>query len=229
MISEPGARPDLLLYDVPATTQTESAYRALLEDIVTLRLGPGQVLAEDALRQRLALGRTPIREALQRLASERLVVVIPRKGVIVSEINVTDLSEIYEVRSPLEGVAARLAAERFGSGELPPELRSDLAAIAATGEFLALIALDHRLHRAIHRLARNTYLLCTLNWYLMLSYRLVLAASRRLPRPPVEELAETMSDFHDQFAAIRDGDAAAAEDLARRHSGFSEQLLRRVV
>jgi DNA-binding GntR family transcriptional regulator len=229
VISEPGAQPELLLYDAPATTQTEIAYRALLEDIVTLRLGPGEVLAEDALRQRLALGRTPIREALQRLATQRLVIVIPRKGVMVSEINVTDLSEIYEVRSPLEGVAARLAAERFGSGELAPEVDRDLAAIAATDDFLALNAIDHRLHRAIHRLARNTYLLGTLDWYLTLSYRLVLAAGRRLSRPPASELAETMSDFHDQFAAIRAGDAAAAEDLARRHSGFSEQLLRRVV
>ena len=148
---------------------------------------------------------------------------------MVSEINVTDLSEIYEVRSPLEGVAARLAAERFGNGELPPEVDSDLGAIAETSDFLALIAVDHRLHRGIHRLACNSYLLGTLDWYLTLSYRLVLAASRRLPRAPVEELAGTMSDFYDQFAAIRDGDAVAAEDLARRHSGFSEQLLRRVV
>ncbi len=79
-MSRPTATPELLLFDEAATTQTKRAYRALLEDIVTLKLEPGEVLAEDVLRRRLALGRTPIREALQRLASQRLLVVIPRKG-----------------------------------------------------------------------------------------------------------------------------------------------------
>jgi DNA-binding GntR family transcriptional regulator len=221
--------PQLLVYDEPAATHTERAYRTLLEDIVTLRLGPGDVLADDALRRRLGLGRTPIREALQRLASQRLVVIIPRKGVVVSDINITDLSEIYEVRAPLEGVAARLAAERNGGRELPAAVSADLDEIARASDFLELIALDYRLHRAVHVLACNSYLLSTLDWYLALADRLVLAVSRRLPNPPAEELAAAMSDFREQFAAISCGDAAAAEDLARRHACFSEQFVRRAV
>jgi len=219
----------VLVYDEPATTHTERAYRALLEDIVTLRLEPGEVLADDALRRRLGLGRTPIREALQRLASQRLVVIIPRKGVVVSDVNITDLSEIYEVRVPLEGVAARLAAERHGSRELPADVYAYLDAVDQASDFLALLALDYRLHRAVHVLALNSYLRSTLDWYLALASRLVIAVSRRLPRPPAEELAATMNDFREQFAAISRGDGAAAEDLACRHARFSEQFVRRAV
>ncbi len=223
------AEPRLLLFDEPAVTQAENAYRALLEDICSLRLAPGDVLAEDVLQQRLGLGRTPIREALQRLAHQRLVAIIPRRGVTVSEINLTDIREIFEVRSPLEAVAARLAAEHNAGHDLPPAVDADLDAISRAGDYLDLIALDHRLHHAIHRLASNRYLLATLDWYLSLSIRLAIAAGRRLPAAPGEELAETMQDFRDQFAAVRAGDASTAAELARRHAGFSQQLLRRVV
>jgi DNA-binding GntR family transcriptional regulator len=221
--------PQLLLYDEPPATQAEQAYRALLEDIVSLRLAPGEVLAEDVLQKRLALGRTPIREALQRLATQRLVAIMPRRGVTVSEINLTDIREIFEVRSPLEAVAARLAAEHSAGRDLDPVVEADLGAVSASNDYLELIALDHRLHHAIHRLAGNRYLLATLDWYLSLSIRLAIAAGRQLPNAPAEELAETMRDFRDQFAAIRAGDAAAAAELARRHAGFSQRLLRRVV
>jgi DNA-binding GntR family transcriptional regulator len=230
-VARPASSADtvVLLFDEPPATQAEQAYRILLEDIVTLKLDPGDVLAEDALRERLGLGRTPIREALQRLASEDLVVVLPRRGVIVSQINVTDLTEIYEVRSRLEGLAARLAAERFGDGELPPGVAADLTLIPETTGFLALIAVDRRLHRVVHHLARNRYLLDNLDWYLNLSIRLVLAAARRLPAPPVAEMAETMADFHDLFVAIVAHDGDRAEEIASRHSGFSEGMLRRTV
>lgn len=219
----------LLLVDEPPTSQTEKAYRGLLEEIVSLRLAPGELLAEETLCERLTLGRTPVREALQRLASQRLVVIIPRRGVVVSEITITDLREIFEVRSPLEGLAAALAAKRWGGRYLPSEITADLAAIAITSDFFALVAIDCRLHHAVHRMVGNSYLLATLDWYLTLSIRLVTAVGQRLPTQPAEELAETMQDFHHQFAAIADGDAAKAQELARRHAGFSEQLLRRVV
>jgi len=67
---------------------TDRAYRALEEEIVTLRLPPGTVVSEAMLSKRLGIGRTPIREALHRLARERLVQILPRRGIVVSEINV---------------------------------------------------------------------------------------------------------------------------------------------
>jgi DNA-binding GntR family transcriptional regulator len=219
----------LLLFDEPPATLADQAYRTLLEEIVTIRLEPGEVLVEEELQQRLGLGRTPIREALQRLAYEDLVVVLPRRGTLVSQIDITDLTAIYEVRSGLEGLAARLAAERFGDGELPPEVATNLEAIPRTTDFLALTAIDRHLHKTVHRLSRNDYLVDNLEWYLNLSIRLGLAAARRLPAPPTEEMAETMADFHDLFAAIVAHDGARAEQIASRHAGFSEDMLRRTV
>src|SRR5262245_57596899 len=62
---------------------TDQAYRAIEEEIVTLRLRPGTILSEQLLAQRFKIGRTPVREALQRLANEGLVVILPRKGILV--------------------------------------------------------------------------------------------------------------------------------------------------
>ena len=78
-------------------------------------------------------------------------------------------------------------------------------------------------------MAGNSYLVATLDWYLTLSIRLVTAVGQRLPDQPAEELAATMQDFRDQFAAIAAGDGVMAAELAHRHAGFSEALLRRVV
>jgi DNA-binding GntR family transcriptional regulator len=218
----------VLLFDEPPASLAEQAYRALLEEIVSLHLTPGEVLVEEALCELTSLGRTPVREALQRLAQQRLVVVIPRRGVMVSEINITDIREIFQVRAPLEGVAASLAAERWGGRETPTRVVEDIAAIEPASDFFSLVAIDHRLHHAIHKMAGNSYLLTTLDWHLTLSIRLATALGQRLPRQPVEELAGTMQDFQEQFAAITAGDGRRAEALARRHAGFSEQLLRRL-
>ena len=133
------------------------------------------------------------------------------------------------MRAPLEGTAAALAAERWGGRAVPAAIVEDIAAIESASDFFSLVSIDHRLHHAIHRMAGNGYLLATLDWYLTLSIRLVAAVGQRLPQEPVDELATTMHDFHDQFAAIADGDGAAAAELARRHAGFSEVLLRRVL
>jgi DNA-binding GntR family transcriptional regulator len=82
----------------PGLSLTDRAYRDLEEMIVTLQLLPGSAVSETALSQRLGIGRTPIREALQRLARERLVTILPRRGIIVSEINVKSQLRLLEVR-----------------------------------------------------------------------------------------------------------------------------------
>jgi DNA-binding GntR family transcriptional regulator len=85
--------------------------------IVTLKLAPGAAVSEAELSQSLGIGRTPIREALQRLARESLVAIIPRRGIIVSEINVTKQLKLLEVRRELERMIARSAARRATDGE----------------------------------------------------------------------------------------------------------------
>ena len=85
--------------------------------IVTLRLAPGAVVSETELAQALGIGRTPIREALQRLARERLVSILPRRGIIVSEINVKRQLRLLEVRRELERLIARSAARRATDAE----------------------------------------------------------------------------------------------------------------
>src|SRR4051812_44405337 len=95
----------------------DQAYQQLEELITTLKLPPGTVLGEQGLVQRLQIGRTPIREALQRLARDGLVVVLPRRGILVSEINVRTQLRLLETRRVLEHLIVRLAAERATAEE----------------------------------------------------------------------------------------------------------------
>ena len=95
-----------------AETLTEKAYRALEEEIVTLRIPPGTVVSEAILSRRLGVGRTPVREALQRLAREWLVVIMPRRGIVVSEIDPVRQLRLLEARREIERLLARSAARR---------------------------------------------------------------------------------------------------------------------
>ena len=117
-------------------TLTERAYARLEDLIVTLELTPGAVLSENGLSLALGIGRTPIREALQRLAREGLVRVHPRKAIIVTETDPASRPTDAEVRRELERLLSRLSAERASASE-----RAQFEAIAA-GMLLAARATD---------------------------------------------------------------------------------------
>ena len=93
-----------------AASLAEQAYGAVRDMIVSLELRPGAVVSERELMERLQIGRTPVREALHRLAQEKFVEVYPRRGMFVTTVEIHDLAALSEVRLPLEGQAARLAA-----------------------------------------------------------------------------------------------------------------------
>src|SRR5215470_16938867 len=95
-----------------AESLTEQAYRVIEEQIVTLRLKPGELLSEQMLSATYKFGRTPIREALQRLAREGLITIFPRKGMLVSDINPRNQLLVLEVRRELERLLSRAGAER---------------------------------------------------------------------------------------------------------------------
>jgi DNA-binding GntR family transcriptional regulator len=138
---------------------TDQAYGKIEELIVTLRLQPGEVLSESALSARLGIGRTPIREAIQRLAGEGLVTVLPRKGLLVSDINPRRQLLLLELRREVERLLARKAAVRQTDEE-----RSEFLAIAAGMEAagerqddISFIRLDGALNRLISQAGHNDY------------------------------------------------------------------------
>ena len=116
----------------PAPSLTDRAYAEIEEMIVTLRLAPGSAVSESELSELLGIGRTPIREALQRLARERLVAIFPRRGIFVTDINVTSQLRLLEVRRELERLIARSAARRATAEE-----RERFRALAAAFESAA--------------------------------------------------------------------------------------------
>jgi len=140
-------------------TLTDRAYRELEEMIVTLRLSPGTILSEQALAVRLKIGRTPIREALQRLARDGLVVIMPRRGIMVSEINLKLQLRLLEVRRVLERLMASLAADRASEDERHEfsEVAGAMLAAAAKADDIAFMRLDQRFNILVAGAARNEF------------------------------------------------------------------------
>ena len=139
---------------------SQQAYQRLRDMIVTLRLAPGALVNEAALMDELDLGRTPIREALQRLAYEGLVVMQPRRGAFVGSLSIVDLQQIFELRRTIEGYAASLAAERATPADVVA-MQTALGALDSTGTDASpetYIAIDRSFHRAVARAAHNRFL-----------------------------------------------------------------------
>lgn len=150
-----------LLDEVEAeeTSLTERAYRQLEELISTLQLPPGTVLSELMLAQKLKIGRTPIREALQRLARDGLVVVLPRRGVLVSEINVRTQLRLLEVRRALERLMVELAAERATDAECQSfaDIAKGMRVAADRSDDIEFMRLDRTLNILISEACRNEF------------------------------------------------------------------------
>ena len=104
-------------------TLTEQAYRLIEEQIVTLRLKPGDVLSEQMLSATFGIGRTPIREALQRLAREGLVTVLPRKGILVADLNPRSQLLVLEVRREIERLLSRARRRTRDDNEQREQIR----------------------------------------------------------------------------------------------------------
>lgn len=140
-------------------TLTDRAYRELEEMIVTLQLLPGTILSEHMLALRLKIGRTPIREALQRLARDGLVVIMPRRGIMVSEINLRMQLRLLEVRREVERLMARLAADRANDEERAEfsEIARGMLKTATNSDDIEFMRLDQRFNLLVASAARNEF------------------------------------------------------------------------
>jgi DNA-binding GntR family transcriptional regulator len=204
----------------------DRAYAEMRDRIVTLRIPPGSPIDEDALGKELAMGRTPVREAIKRLSLENLVTVFPRRGTFASEINITDLAHIADVRVQLERHAAYRAAERLAGAqhEQLGALLDELDRSVATADASELVGLDTRVHRFVYQCADNPYLEETLGRYLNLSLRIWHLVIDRLPHLPAR-----VQEHRDLLVAIRDGDADRARTIAGDHVMTFEREIRSVL
>src|SRR5690348_4883453 len=165
----------------PSGLLSDRAYAALRDELVTLAVAPGAPIDEDRLIHELGVGRTPVREAVRRLALEGLVVVYPRRGTFAAPINLTSLADVTDVRGQLEAHAAHRAA-RLADAEDRAQAERLIAELEhpPSGQ-RALIDLDTRVHRFVHRCSRNPYLAQDLDRYLNMSLRMWHLTFDRLP------------------------------------------------
>ncbi len=146
------AKPPALTLDrSPRETMAAAAARQLRELIIRLELPPGAVLKEAELGRRLGVGRTPLREAVSRLAHEGLVRVYPRRVTVVALLDLGELKQVAEARRVLEPAAAMLAAERASDEELGRlgEILAGMHRARAGGDWEGYLRRDHELHLAV--------------------------------------------------------------------------------
>jgi DNA-binding GntR family transcriptional regulator len=213
--------------DVPTgASLAEKAYLLLRHRIVTLEMPPGSPIAEDEVMDELRMSRTPIREAIIRLAKDGLVTIVPRRQTLVSEVRIGHLAEISEVRAELEGFVAGLAAERVAPDDFP-ELRAlldELDELEQLGDHSALIELDRKVHDFVYRTCRNSFLREDGSRYYYLSLRIWFLVLDRVAR-----LAGAVREHRELLQAIERGDAAAANEVARGHVTAFERAIRQVL
>ena len=192
--------------------------------IVRLDLAPGAVIREDELQDRLGLGRTPIREALQRLVRDQFVTVIPRRGMYVSSIDVGELATLYETRAIIEPYAARLACIR-GNASHWTEMRGVLDAAHRPGQpGTALIELDRECHEIVWRAADNRFLTDTLDMLYAQSDRLW-----HMYLADVDDMAHAVDEHVGILHALEAGDSDAAARLTEAHIRSFDQQIRHAV
>ncbi len=192
----------------------ERAYHELRDRIVKLQLAPGTVLREDELMAELGAGRTPLREAVKRLALEGFVAVQPRRGTYVTEVDAAEIVHITEVRAELESYAAQLAARRMDAGarRAAEALLEQIEAMAGADDQEALMALDERIHRFVWQASGNPYLINSLERYFSLSLRIWYVVLDRVPG-----LGHAVHDQAALLQAVTERDAPRARRIMREH------------
>jgi len=194
-------------------TNADQAYQEIKKRIIRTDLSPGSVINESEMMDQLGLGRTPIREALKRLQCDDLVVVKPRRGIFVSELAITDLTQIFEVRVELESLAVRLACQRISQDELKKlETLADQYSRINREDKDDLILLDSKFHATLREASHNRFLISNLEYYYNLSLRIWYLA---LPRAAAEEI--DVKAHCDIYQAIAANDEELAVNRITKH------------
>jgi DNA-binding GntR family transcriptional regulator len=232
MSESPASTPTSLLGAAGRRTPDGSlggeAYRRIRERIVSLELPPATPIDEQSLAKELGIGLTPVRQALRRLQWENLVVILPRRGTLVADVNSADTSALFEVRVELEGLAAELASSRATRRQLDAladlVTRTSAALAEQAPDHHRLIDLDREMHELLAQAAHNEVLAQQLDTL----YIHVL----RLWNVAIERIGELPSAIEEHLAiaqAVQDGDGVLARSLMRTHVSHFQQSYSRAL
>jgi DNA-binding GntR family transcriptional regulator len=193
---------------------SDRVYRALKRSIVDRRLKAGSKLSVPRLATQLNVSRTPVKEALERLAQDGLVMTLPNRGAFVAILNPSDVDEIYQMREVLEGLATRLASARM-DGELGVRLRDLLRqgeAAVSRSDIDEHIRIDLEFHRLIRERAGNGRLIRSLDM-LQDQVRIVFRTSAAIP----SRMSKALEEHGSILDALEAADPDRAERAARNH------------
>jgi DNA-binding GntR family transcriptional regulator len=203
----------------------EEAYDKIEQLIVSRQLAPGAMLSESVLAEELGLGRTPVREALARLKAIGFVEIHPRRGVLVTNVDVIRHLELLEVRKPLDETVARCAIQRGTDADLR-ELRAlsdTLKVAAARGDRELYFRAKRSLHEAVNKSAYNNTLIVTM--------RALHAQSRRFwySYEPTERFAESAERHAEIIEGIATRDETRALTGVASLFAFLDELTRKAL
>ncbi len=198
-------------------SKVEEAYSLIEEKIITMALAPGELLSENELAKELGLGRTPVREALQQLARDYLVEVMPRRGIRVTEIDIKVQMRLIEVRSVLEQLQAKLAAKRATAQQRARfvNIAIEMESAAENQDYLNFVRLDNEYNGLMSDACDNAFAGAMLNQLHGLSRRFWHRHHKLM-----NDLPET-ARLHAQVAnAIAEGNEILAEKSAKEHMDY---------
>ncbi|MBM2615692.1 GntR family transcriptional regulator [Actinoplanes sp. LDG1-06] len=191
-------------------TESDRAYRKLRDLILRGRLAPGSSLVEADLMESLAVGRTPLREAIRALAGDGLVEVIGRRGTYVTHVDVRNCGPLLDLRLAVERVVAASVAANARPGDVK-EL-GDFLDAAGSGASADDLDFDAGFHDRLLLMCANPYI-TPIYWRLVAESMRLLAAVGA----PLEPVRELLPEFRRAHQALLDGDAAALEDALVTH------------
>lgn len=203
-----------------AESLADVAYARLRGAIDSGRFGAGDRMREADLASWLGISRTPVRDALKRLENDGLVAAAPRRGLVISQLEQQQVSELYAVRDVLEGLAGRLAAQHASIAEIGA-MRDLLERQARThdDDYAALARLNRLFHDVIYRATHNRYLINTLDGFES-SLALLTGTTYVAPGRSTSALKE-----HGELVdAIEARNRELAEEVARRHVRAAERI-----
>lgn len=194
----------------------------LRDMIITLELAPGSKISEADLIQRLGCGRTPLREALQRLAEEFLVTAVPRHGVSIAELSITDYVQLIEAVSNLEGISSRMAAVRISRGEIDSlaEIIDRSEETLKRDDILGFMKCDFDFHKSIADVSRNKYIIDTIIRLHRLTSRFIYLAWKNGGNTRV-----SVVEHRSILDALEQKNAADAERLTFEHTQNAKERI----